>query len=123
MNLVARGWQGTADWATVEATRRDITYKKGMAMTALAPDMGSYMNEVYFVSVFVFLFLISSYSTNMRSMQGDWQDPNYLVNYYGGALGQHEQAKRKYDPRGVFYCPTCVDSDDWTVSDGHLCRK
>lgn len=46
LNEVARGWQVTADWETVEAAHHDITYVKGAAMTQLAPDMGSYMNEV-----------------------------------------------------------------------------
>jgi hypothetical protein len=45
------------------------------------------------------------------------------VNYYGGALPGHEDAKKHYDPDGVFYCPTCVGSEQWTVkSDGHLCK-
>lgn len=56
--------------------------------------------------------------------QGDWQDPNYLQNYYGDALAGHEDAKLHYDPHGVFYCPTCVGSEQWTVkSDGHLCKN
>lgn len=46
LNEVARGWQDTADWTTVAAAHYDITYIKGAAMTQLAPDMGSYMNEV-----------------------------------------------------------------------------
>lgn len=99
MEYCARGWLETADYATVQAAHHDITYTKGAAMTTFAPDTGSYMSE------------------------GDWQDPNYLQNYYGGALSAHQAAKAKYDPNAQFYCPTCVGSADWAVDGtGHLCK-
>lgn len=43
VNVVARGW---ADESTAQAVKDDITYKKGGAMRALTPKLGSYMNEV-----------------------------------------------------------------------------
>lgn len=117
INEVARGWLATADSATVAASHHDITYNKGAAMTKLAPDMGSYMNEVSGVPDHEAADIDCSH-------QGDWQDPNYLQNYYGDALAGHEDAKLHYDPNGVFYCPTCVGSEQWTVkSDGHLCKN
>ncbi|RDW79360.1 hypothetical protein BP6252_03998 [Coleophoma cylindrospora] len=87
INLVALGWQDTADYTTIEAAQYDITYVKGAAMTALSPDMGAYMNE------------------------GNYKDPDYLFNFYGAAHPKHEAAKAKYDPKSLFYCPTCVGSD------------
>lgn len=99
MNLVAQGLSNTADYATVAAVHHDITYVKGAAMTELAPDTGAYMNE------------------------GDSQDPNYLLNFYGGALDHHQSVKAKYDPENVFYCPTCVGSQSWAIEpDGKLCK-
>ena len=77
MNLVARGYARTTDYATTQAIHHDITYVKGAAMTALAPNTGSYMNE------------------------GDYQDPDYLKNYYGAALPRLRAAKVKYDPDGM----------------------
>ena len=98
MGLVARAYSDTANFSTAQAVHQDITYVKGAAMTALAPDTGSYMNE------------------------GDVQDPNYLTNYYGDALSMLQAAKAKYDPDGVFYCPTCVGSDQWVQQpSGELC--
>ncbi|KAJ9612185.1 hypothetical protein H2200_003782 [Cladophialophora chaetospira] len=99
MNIVARGYLDTTNYTTAQAIHHDITYVKGRAMTALAPNTGSYMNE------------------------GDYQDPNYLKNYYGNALPQLRAAKAKYDPNGTFYCPTCVGSDQWEQQpSGKLCR-
>ena len=99
INLAAHGWADNADFATVEAAHADITYVKGGAMAELAPNTGTYMNE------------------------GDWQDPDYLQNFYGGALPQHQRVKAKYDPDGVFYCPTCVGSNEWyEMPTGQLCK-
>ena len=54
--------------------------------------------------------------------KGDIHDPNFMQNYYRTVLPMHEAAKRKYDPMGVFYCPSCVGSKAWTEMDGRLCR-
>ena len=45
-NIVARGWAPGSDEATKKRVRDDITYTKVQAMKSLAPDTGSYMNEV-----------------------------------------------------------------------------
>ncbi len=99
LHVVARTWHGNASQADVEAIHTDITHVKGAAAVALAPDSGAYMNEA------------------------DWRDPDYLRNFYGDALAGHQAAKEKYDPDGVFYCPTCVGSDQWvTDGAGRLCK-
>jgi hypothetical protein len=75
------------------------TYVKGAATKKLAPNTGGYMNE------------------------GDRHDPDYKETFYGDNYGAHLKAKRKYDPYDVFYCPTCVGSDDFVERpDGPLCR-
>lgn len=97
-NIAATGWAPGTDLATQEAMLKDITEVKVAAMRAIAPDTGCYMNEA------------------------DRLDPMYLADFYGASLPKLEAAKNKYDPTGVFYCPTCVGSDSWEVdSEGRIC--
>ncbi|OBT74508.1 hypothetical protein VF21_06906 [Pseudogymnoascus sp. 05NY08] len=98
-NIVAGGWFPGSDAATKAAVHKDITEVKVGSMRAIAPDTGCYMNEA------------------------DRLDPDYLINFYGGALPKLQAAKKKYDPTGVFYCPTCVGSDAWKEdSQARLCK-
>jgi hypothetical protein len=77
-----------------------ITNVKGAALKRLAPDTGGYMNE------------------------GDRHDPEYVHAFYGGNYESHLAVKRRYDPEGVFYCPTCVGAEAFVErADGPLCRK
>src|SRR3569833_786104 len=97
---VQRQWAPTASWAEVEAVHADITGVKGAALTRLASDLGAYINEA------------------------DWCDPEYLGNFYGGMLEAHREAKARYDPDGLFYCPICVGSESWMVDgEGRICRR
>ena len=59
-NVVARGWAPGSDQATKDAVHRDITYTKVQALKDLAPNTGSYMNEVK--SPFPFFFFPPSFS-------------------------------------------------------------
>lgn len=98
-NIVARGWAPGSDAATIAAVHKDITFTKVQALKTLAPDTGAYMNEA------------------------DVEDPDFLSDFYGQHLSELQGIKRQYDPNRVFYCPTCVGSDDWKVgSSGKLCR-
>lgn len=45
-NILARGWAPGSDAATIAAVHKDITFTKVQALKTLAPDTGSYMNEV-----------------------------------------------------------------------------
>lgn len=99
-NIVARGWAPGSSNATIQAIYEDITYNKTQAMKNLAPDTGCYMNEA------------------------DRFDPEYTRDFYGKHFGRLSQIKRQYDPESVFYCPTCVGSEMWTVqSNGQLCWR
>ncbi|RCI10152.1 hypothetical protein L249_8751 [Ophiocordyceps polyrhachis-furcata BCC 54312] len=81
-----------------QAVIDDVTMVKGAATKKLAPDTGAYMNE------------------------GDRNDPDYIQNFYGDAYDGHQAAKEKYDPKGVFYCPTCVGAAAFIDQpDGPLC--
>ncbi|KAM3081000.1 hypothetical protein ACMFMG_004959 [Clarireedia jacksonii] len=99
LQYCGRGWPNTANYATVTAVHQDITYQKGGALREFAPDTGAYMSET------------------------DWQDPYYLQDFYGARLPVLQAAKLRYDPGSVLYCPTCVGSEEWTVtSNGSLCK-
>jgi len=72
---------------------------RGEALKELAPKTGAYMNE------------------------GDRHDPEWMKSFYGCQYGKHLKAKRKYDPESLFYCATCVGSEDFIERpDGPLCR-
>ncbi|KAH6952899.1 hypothetical protein DER45DRAFT_586703 [Fusarium avenaceum] len=89
----------TASAAERKAAEDEVTNVKGAAAKKLAPNTGAYMNE------------------------GDRNDPDYRKSFYGSLYSQHLQTKKKYDPSHVFYCPTCVGSEEWIERpDGPLCR-
>ncbi len=99
-NIVARGWASGSSNTTVQEVYDDITNNKVQAMKNLAPDTGCYMNEA------------------------DRFDPNHMANFYGEHAQRLKRIKRKRDPEGVFYCPTCIGSQEWDVkARGSLCRS
>jgi len=99
-NIVARGWAPGSSNATIQGVYDDITNVKTQAMKNLAPDTGCYMNEA------------------------DRFDPDYLKDFYGAHLGKLSEIKGKYDPQGVFYCPTCVGSESYEVqASGQICFR
>jgi len=99
-NIVARGWALGSPNAKIQGVYDDITNNKVRAMKDVAPATGCYMNEA------------------------DRFDPDYLVNFYGEHAQKLAKIKRRWDPEGLFYCPTCVGSQEWSVqADGGLCRS
>lgn len=99
-HIVARGWSPGTSPEGISAVHHDITFTKTAALKTLAPNSGSYMNE------------------------GDAFDPDYLVDFYGGNLEKLRQVKERWDPTGLFFCPTCVGSDAWVENEsGVLCRR
>jgi hypothetical protein len=98
-NIVARGWAPGSSQATINGVFNDITYTKVAAMQKQAPETGTYMNEA------------------------DRFDPNYEVDFYGTHYSKLYAIKTARDPKGIFYCPTCVGSDLWAPdSTGRLCH-
>ncbi|KAL4916778.1 hypothetical protein BDW62DRAFT_202440 [Aspergillus aurantiobrunneus] len=90
VHIVTRGWLESHGSATAKAIQADITYNKYNAMRHLTPSTGSYLNEA-----------------DRRNPW--WKEDFYGIANYHRLLG----IKRKYDPEGVFYCPTCVGSPSW----------
>ncbi|KIY02615.1 uncharacterized protein Z520_01080 [Fonsecaea multimorphosa CBS 102226] len=102
-NIVARISSFDTPQSILDDKQRDITYVKVPAMKALAPDTGAYMNEA------------------------DRFDPDWKEDFYGPGARHYETLlgiKKKYDPRGLLYCPTCVGSDAFEEVGpcGRLCR-
>ncbi|KAJ5177651.1 FAD-binding type 2 [Penicillium coprophilum] len=87
VEVVARGW---ADESAAQSVKDDITNNKGKAMSQLTPHLGSYMSEA------------------------DRNDPLWADNFYGTNYERLAAIKQKYDPTGLFYCPTCVGSPSWS---------
>jgi len=99
LHVVGRQWASNATAAQVQDIHHDVTFVKGAAAAALAPDSAAYMNE------------------------GDANDPDYLRSFYGAQLSFLQQVKRRVDPDGVLYCPTCVGSEQWvTDGSGRICK-
>ncbi|KAI0574735.1 Isoamyl alcohol oxidase [Pyrenophora tritici-repentis] len=66
----------------------------------LSPSVGTYMNEA------------------------DWGNVQWKEDFYGVHFDRLSMVKQKYDPDGVFYCITCVGSENWVVKeDGTLCKS
>ncbi|KAH8841416.1 hypothetical protein MCOR27_000893 [Pyricularia oryzae] len=76
------------------SVRGDMT----TAMRERSPGTGTYMNEA------------------------DWGNEFWKEDFYGENWERLRRIKKDVDPEGVFYCPTCVGSEDWVVDNGRLCR-
>jgi hypothetical protein len=99
LHIIGWGWAPGSSEEIKAYVRNDVTNVKGAAQKALAPDTGGYMNE------------------------GDLMDPEWKKTFYGEMYEQHLKTKLKYDPEGLFYCPTCVGSDGWIDrAETPLCR-
>ena len=97
-NIVARGWAPGSSNATIQAVYDDVTFTKTQAMKDLAPNTGCYMNEA------------------------DRFDPDYLQDFYGEHRSRLSAIKKSRDPWNVFYCPTCIGSEHFTVQpSGQIC--
>jgi hypothetical protein len=97
----AQGIPKVASREVRDRAQHEVTDVLGAALKKLAPQTGGYMNE------------------------GDGNDPDYIVDFYGSAnYAGHLAAKRKYDPQDVFYCRTCVGAEAFFDRPyGPLCRK
>ncbi|KAL2860985.1 isoamyl alcohol oxidase [Aspergillus lucknowensis] len=106
IHIVARGWLEIFGPVIAKGIQDDITYHKYAAMKEFTPSTGSYLNEA------------------------DRNNPWWKEDFYGETnYDRLLTIKNKYDPNGVFYCPTCVGSTSWTQhnllgeSYGPLCAE
>ncbi|KAF2850217.1 FAD binding domain-containing protein [Plenodomus tracheiphilus IPT5] len=99
LHVIGWGWAPGSTEELKAYVRNNVTSIKGAAQKALAPDTGGYMNE------------------------GDRLDPHWKQTFYGARYEEHLVTKRRHDPEGLFYCPTCVGSDEWVDEpERPLCR-
>lgn len=97
--IVARYWTRETSEREIERIQHDLEFIKVAALRRLAPGTGTYMNEA-------------------NRLDQEWRE-----DFYGGNYRRLGRIKREVDPEGVFYCHTCVGSDEWAERDGRLCRK
>lgn len=92
-------WDDSASFATNVATEDTLTEIMVPYLENITPGAGSYMNEA---------------DVNLKTWKED---------FYGSNYDALLSVKRKYDVNDLFYAPTAVGSDAWSVaSDGRLCR-
>ncbi|KAB8227121.1 uncharacterized protein BDW43DRAFT_324208 [Aspergillus alliaceus] len=80
--------EDASDWS-LKKMQVDTTYRKTDAMRRLAPNTGSYLND------------------------GDRHSPWWQTDFFGDNYPRLRAIKDEYDPEHVFYCPTCVGSEEW----------
>ncbi|RDW63258.1 hypothetical protein BP6252_10803 [Coleophoma cylindrospora] len=99
LQITQRVWPNDASAALIASIKNDVTNVKGEAMMAFSPGTGTYMNEA------------------------GREDPHWKENFYGINYDRFLKIKKNRDPKSVFYCPTCVGSDEWAEdTTGRLCR-
>ena len=99
LHVIGWGWAPDSNEETKVYVRNNVTNVKGAAQKAMAPNTGGYMNE------------------------GDRLVPDWKQTFYGANYDVHLSTKQGYDEDGLFFCPTCVGSDEWIdVPETPLCR-
>ena len=106
--ITGSAWAPDASKDEVAEVNRHVTHGIMQKLKDLTPGSGGYGNE------------------------GDLMDPDFGQSFFGSNYPRLYSLKQKIDPRGVFYAPTAVGSEDWyiegsedylTVQTGRLCRK
>ncbi|KAI8307489.1 FAD-linked oxidoreductase ZEB1 [Colletotrichum sp. SAR11_240] len=109
----------TAQFPAMNATARreaiELVDAAAEGLRRLAPDMGSYINEVSDPFELEDELLIG---TQGSVYEKDWQQA-----YWGANYERLLSIKKTVDPDEVFWCEPCVGNEGWEVVDeGRLCR-
>lgn len=92
-------WDPAAPLEELQRKEDMMTYEKVPQLERLTPGGGTYINE------------------------GDFNNPNWKVDYFGANYERLLAVKKKYDPNDLFYALPNVGNDVWKVeADGRLCR-
>jgi hypothetical protein len=86
------------------------------AWRKLAPDTGSYVNEV------CLHFLGNWVETELTVLKADVNEPNFQQAFWGDSYPRLLSIKKDVDPDDVFWCHPCVGNEGWKVVDDVLCR-
>lgn len=106
--IAGSGWAADSTEEEIEEANRRVTYDMMQRLKDVTPGSGGYGNE------------------------GDLMDPDFGQSFFGTNYPRLYELKQMIDPRGVFYAPTAVGSEDWyiegqgeylTRQTGRLCRK
>ncbi|KAF5352996.1 hypothetical protein D9758_007905 [Tetrapyrgos nigripes] len=115
-------WNDTATPEEMLATRNRITNVVDPPLRQLAPNSGTYLNEVRILGsplLSVAMWVINALTT----LQADSDEPNWQHAFYGENYDQLLEIKDKYDPDQMLYGSTAVGGDRWAEDeDGRLCR-
>jgi FAD/FMN-containing dehydrogenase len=96
---IVRLWDPASPLSDLQDYEHQMTYDKVPQLERITPGGGSYINE------------------------GDFNNPNWKVDYFGDNYPELLAVKKKYDPNDLFYAIASVGSDIWKVAgDGRLCR-
>lgn len=105
--ITSTSWTETTSNTDIKAKMDHFTNDILGKWRAVSPDAGAYMSE------------------------SDIQEPDFQLSFYGSNYKRLYQLKKKYDPSALFYAPTGVGSEEWTVrsldglpdQNGRLCRR
>ncbi|KAF8471233.1 hypothetical protein BDZ91DRAFT_718151 [Kalaharituber pfeilii] len=100
MFLPATAWSNDPeDWDQMLEDRKKISFVYGVALKAVTPGSGAYMNEA------------------------DGDEPDWQQAFFGEYYGTLSKIKKKWDCEDVFYARNAVGSERWLLrSDGKLCK-
>lgn len=89
--ITSTSWDNSATNAEILASMQDFTDNIMSQWRKTCPESGAYMSE-----------------SNIL-------EPNFQQSFYGSNYGRLYKLKQRYDPTGLFYAPTGVGSEHWTL--------
>ncbi|KAI5456055.1 hypothetical protein BGZ63DRAFT_429405 [Mariannaea sp. PMI_226] len=107
-NIIGLTWDQTTPESQVAAIHEKLTNDLVQRLKDISPGAGGYLNE------------------------GDVMDPEFGQSFFGTNYKRLTEIKKKIDPKGLFWAPTAVGSEEWYVTGqekyvtkqtGRLCRK
>lgn len=107
-NIIGVSWDAETPQDEIDDINENLTNELNQRLIDISPGSGGYLNE------------------------GDVMDPDFAQSFYGSNYERLLAIKKKVDPKGVFWAPTAVGSEDWYLADqetyvttqvGRLCRK
>jgi FAD binding domain/Berberine and berberine like len=104
--ITSANWDDNSTNTEIISAINNLTYNTLGPWRAVCPESGAYMSEA------------------------DVLEPNFQQAFYGTNYPRLYALKQQYDPYSVFYAPTAVGSENWTLSsadglpdqNGRLCR-
>ncbi|KAI0502948.1 hypothetical protein F5B22DRAFT_580098 [Xylaria bambusicola] len=97
--IIVKTWDFSMPWDDMTAFQKNLTEVVMPEVEKVTPGGGAYLNEANF------------------------QQPNWMQEFYGKNYPRLRDIKRKVDPAGIFYSQTAVGSESWDEDpSGRLCH-